>query len=164
MADAVLMAKQYCTDGNYGYLDVIFPGKHIFHVHNKKDAFTLKGGNADLRHYIPTPARRSRWFPRKPENQFLLSLFGTITVSTDKKCHTAPCIIAHLFLSLSLISFKSSFEHSHVFTSSCFLLCNMVYCLRKAHGFTPSLRSELTWLFSVAFTDKLRLDMKAGSI
>ena len=30
MIDTAPKAKQYCTDGYYGYLDVVFPGKHIF--------------------------------------------------------------------------------------------------------------------------------------
>ena len=68
MVDAALEAKRYCTDGYSGYLDVIFPGKHIFNVHNKSDTFTVEGATADLRHYIPTLARRSRCFPRKLEN------------------------------------------------------------------------------------------------
>ena len=32
MVDAALEAKRYCTDGYSGYLDVIFPGKHIFNI------------------------------------------------------------------------------------------------------------------------------------
>ena len=68
MADAAPTAERYCTDGCCGYLDVVFPGKRIFNIHNKKDTFTVEGGNADLRHYIPAPARRSRRFPRKLEN------------------------------------------------------------------------------------------------
>ena len=69
-------AECYCTDGYYGYLDVVFPGKHIFNIHNKNDTFTVEGVNADLRHYIPTLARRSRCFPRKLENlQAVLTVF-----------------------------------------------------------------------------------------
>ena len=68
MVDAASDAEVYCTDGYSGYLDVVFPGKHIFNMHNKNDTFTVEGVNADLRHYIPTLARRSRCFPRKLEN------------------------------------------------------------------------------------------------
>ena len=76
MVDTAPEAKQYCTDGYYGYLDVVFPGKHIFNVHNKKDTFTVESVNADLRHYIPTLARRSRCFPRKLGNlQSVLNVF-----------------------------------------------------------------------------------------
>ena len=76
MVDAAPEAEQYCTDGYFGYLDVVFPGKHIFNIHNKKDTFTVEGVNADLRHYIPTLARRSRGFPRKLENlQAVLTVF-----------------------------------------------------------------------------------------
>ena len=76
MVDSAPQAKKYCTDGYFGYLDVIFPGKHIFNIHNKNDTFTVEGVNADLRHYIPTLARRSRCFPRKLENlQAVLNVF-----------------------------------------------------------------------------------------
>ena len=76
MVDTAPEAKQYCTDGYYGYLDVVFPGKHIFNVHNKKDTFTVESVNADLRHYIPTLARQSRCFPRKLDNlQVVLDVF-----------------------------------------------------------------------------------------
>ena len=76
MVDAAPEAEEYCTDGYYGYLDVVFPGKHIYNIHNKNDTFTVEGVNADLRHYIPTLARRSRCFPRKMENlQAVLAVF-----------------------------------------------------------------------------------------
>ncbi len=76
MVDTASEAESYCTDGYFGYLDVVFPGKHIFNVHNKNDTFTVEGVNADLRHYIPTLARRSRCFPRKLENlQAVLAVF-----------------------------------------------------------------------------------------
>lgn len=76
MVDAAPEARTYCTDGYSGYLNVIFPGTHIFNVHNKNDTFTVEGVNADLRHYIPTLARRSRCFPRKLENlQAVLAVF-----------------------------------------------------------------------------------------
>jgi IS1 family transposase len=57
-------AEKYCTDGYFGYLDVVFPGEHIRNVHNKKDTYTVEGINADLRHYIPLLRRRSRCFAR----------------------------------------------------------------------------------------------------
>ena len=76
MVDAAPEARTYCTDGYVGYLDVIFPGKHIYNIHNKNDTFTAEGVNADLRHYVPTLARRSRCFPRKLENlQAVLAVF-----------------------------------------------------------------------------------------
>ena len=60
-------AEFYCTDGYRGYMDIVYPGKHIRNVHNKSDTFTVEGVNADLRHYIPILARRSRCFPRSLE-------------------------------------------------------------------------------------------------
>ena len=60
-------AEKYCTDGYNGYLDVVFPGKHVRNICNKKDTFTVEGINADLRHYIPLLRRRSRCFARSIE-------------------------------------------------------------------------------------------------
>ena len=60
-------AERYCTDGFLGYVDVVYPGKHIRNTRDKSDTFTVEGVNADLRHYIPILARRSRCFPRKLE-------------------------------------------------------------------------------------------------
>lgn len=70
-------ADFYCTDGYVGYMDVIYPGKHIRNVRDKSDTFTVEGVNADLRHYIPLLARRSRCFPRSIETLFaVLSVFA----------------------------------------------------------------------------------------
>ena len=60
-------AERYCTDGFLGYIDVVYPGKHIRNIRDKSDTFTVEGINADLRHYIPILARRSRCFARKLE-------------------------------------------------------------------------------------------------
>ena len=60
-------ASRYCTDGWTGYVDVVYPGQHIRNCHDKSDTFTVESVNADLRHYIPLLARRSRCFPRKLE-------------------------------------------------------------------------------------------------
>ncbi|MEY8387875.1 hypothetical protein AALC17_11360 [Oscillospiraceae bacterium 38-13] len=77
MTGAAPDVKRYCTDGCPGYLDVVFPEKHIFNVHNKHDTFTVESVNADLRYFIPTLARRSRCFPRKLENlQAALAVFA----------------------------------------------------------------------------------------
>lgn len=70
MVDSAPEATRYYTDGYSGYLDVVYPEQHIFNIHNKKDTFTVKGVNADLRHYIPILARKSRCFPRKPETLY----------------------------------------------------------------------------------------------
>lgn len=76
MVDMAPEVGVYCTDGYSGYPDVVFPGEHIYNIHNKSDTFTTEGVHADLRQYIPTPARRSRCFPRKPENlQAVLVVF-----------------------------------------------------------------------------------------
>jgi IS1 family transposase len=65
MVDDAPEAKVYCSDGYLGYVDVVYPGRHIRNIHDKKDTFTVEGVNADLRHYIPILARRSRCFARK---------------------------------------------------------------------------------------------------
>ena len=51
-----------------GYLDVVYPGKHIYNTLNKNDTFTVEGADADLHYYISTLARRSRYFSGKFEN------------------------------------------------------------------------------------------------
>ena len=67
IVDSAPEAINYCTDGWTGYVDVVYPGHHIRNTKNKNDTFTVEGVNADLRHYIPILARRSRCFPRKLE-------------------------------------------------------------------------------------------------
>jgi len=67
IADASPEAQTYRADGYSGYWDVIFSGKHIYNIHNKKDTFTVESVNADFRRYIPTLTRRSRCFPRRLE-------------------------------------------------------------------------------------------------
>ena len=67
MVDGAPPAQTYYTDGYCGYLDVIYPGRHIQNLHDKSDTHTVEGVNADLRHYIPILARRSRCFARKQE-------------------------------------------------------------------------------------------------
>jgi len=67
IVDEAPPAKKYCTDGFLGYLDVAYYGEHIRNVCDKSNTFTVEGVNADLRHYIPTLARRSRCFGRSLE-------------------------------------------------------------------------------------------------
>jgi IS1 family transposase len=67
MVDSAPDAEKYCTDGYLGYVDVVYPGRHVRNIRDKKDTFTVEGVNADLRHYIPLLARRSRCFARKLE-------------------------------------------------------------------------------------------------
>jgi IS1 family transposase len=76
IVDNAPWAKNYCTDGYFGYLDVVFPGKHIRNVRNKRDTHNIESINADLRHYIPVLARRSRCFCRKLETlQAVIEVF-----------------------------------------------------------------------------------------
>ena len=57
----------------YGRCGYVYQDKQYQYIHcirlysNKKDTFTVEGVNADLRHYIPVLARRSRCFPRSIE-------------------------------------------------------------------------------------------------
>lgn len=67
MIDSALPASIYYTDGFLGYIYVVYPGKHIRNASDKSNTFTVEGVNADLRHYIPILARRSRCFARKLE-------------------------------------------------------------------------------------------------
>ena len=64
LVDNAPEAKLYSTDGNLSYLDVIFPGKHIRNIRDKRDTHIIESINADLRHYISGLARRSRCFYR----------------------------------------------------------------------------------------------------
>ncbi len=64
IVDSAPEAESYCTDGWFGYIDVVYPGRHIRNCRDKSDTFTVEGINADLRHYIPILARRSRCFAR----------------------------------------------------------------------------------------------------
>ena len=76
IVDGAPSAKHYCTDGWFGYIDVIYPGEHIRNTHDKGDTFTVEGINADLRHYIPILARRSRCFARTLETlQAVVAVF-----------------------------------------------------------------------------------------
>ena len=69
-------AKKFCTDGYLGYVDIVYLGEHIRSIRDKKDTFTVEGINADLRHYIPLLARKSRCFARKLETlQMVLEMF-----------------------------------------------------------------------------------------
>ncbi len=71
-------ATTYCTDGYIGYLEVSYPGNHIYNTRNKNDTYTVESVNADLRHYIPLLRRRSRCFPRTQE-----TLDAVMAVFTD---------------------------------------------------------------------------------
>jgi IS1 family transposase len=74
LVDNAPPSEKYFTDGYLGYVDVVYPGKHIRNIRDKSDAYTVEGVNADLRHYIPLLARRSRCFARTIET--LLSVVG----------------------------------------------------------------------------------------
>ena len=67
IVDGAPWAKEYYTDGYTGYLDVVYPGKHIRNIRDKRDTHDIESINADLRHYIPVLARRSRCFCRRLE-------------------------------------------------------------------------------------------------
>ena len=67
MVDNAPEAAKYCSDGWLGYIDVVYPGEHVRNTRDKGDTYTVEGVNADLRHYIPILARRSRCFPRSIE-------------------------------------------------------------------------------------------------
>ena len=76
IVDGASPASVYCTDGWLGYVDVVYPGRHIRNRRDKSDTFTVEGINADLRHYIPGLARRRRCFYRSLETlRAVLKLF-----------------------------------------------------------------------------------------
>ena len=71
-------ADFYYTDGYLGYMDVIYPGKHICYVRDKKDTHNIESINADLRHYIPVLARKNRCFAQK-----IKTLYAVMAVFID---------------------------------------------------------------------------------
>ena len=76
IADSTPPAKEYYTDGNLVYLDVIFDGRHRRNAFNKRDTHTIESTNADLRHHIRGLSRRSRCFFRSSETlRAVLSVF-----------------------------------------------------------------------------------------
>lgn len=76
MIDRSPHAKKYYTDGGSSYLDVIFAGEHKRNIRNQKDAYTIEGTNADIRHYIAGLRRRSRCFFRSLETlKAVLTIF-----------------------------------------------------------------------------------------
>jgi hypothetical protein len=72
------------ADGFKGYLDVVFPGKHIRNDWDKSDTHIVESINADLRHYISGLARRNRCFYRKLET--LESVLSVFIVAYNKYC------------------------------------------------------------------------------
>lgn len=78
IVDSSPEANFYYTDGYMGYIDVVYPGRHIRNVRDKKDTHNVESINADLRHYIPVLARRSRCFSRKIE-----TLYSVVAVFID---------------------------------------------------------------------------------
>jgi IS1 family transposase len=76
MVDEAPEAQKYCTDGYIGYTDVIYPGEHVRKMRDKSDTHIVEGVNADLRHYIPLLAMRSRCFARSLETlQAVMEVF-----------------------------------------------------------------------------------------
>jgi len=65
--DSAPAAENYYSDGYIGYLDVVYPGKYIRNIHDKKDTHHIESVNADIRHFISGLARRSRCFYRSIE-------------------------------------------------------------------------------------------------
>ena len=63
------------TDGHWGYIDVIYPGKHMRNISNKNDPFTVEGVNTGLRHYIPIPVRKNRCFVKKEALYKVIDIF-----------------------------------------------------------------------------------------
>ena len=61
------------TDNYSAYESVAYFGEHVC---GKSDTFTVESVNADLRHYIPILARRSRCFARSIETlQAVMEVF-----------------------------------------------------------------------------------------
>jgi len=93
IVDGAPEADFYRTDGAHAYLDVIFPGDHVRYIRDKKDTHNVESTNADLRHYIPVLARRSRCFCRSLETlQAVIEVFVDAynAFGTAKLKHRVP--------------------------------------------------------------------------
>lgn len=89
-----------------GYMDVISPGRYIRNSRDKSDTFTVEGVNADLRHYIPLFARRSRCFPRKLETlQAVMGVFVDAYNRFGRAKHKYRLLHANGEVSFSLVDF-----------------------------------------------------------
>lgn len=51
IVDKATTAKVYCSDGDFTYKNVIFPGKHIQNNEDKRDTHGAESADADLRTY-----------------------------------------------------------------------------------------------------------------
>ena len=109
IVDNASTAERYYTDGFLGYVDIIYPGKHIRNVRDKSNTYTVEGVNADLRHYIPVLARHSRSFARK-----LDTLKAVIDVFVDayNQFGTAKHVKPVNYHSHSSILFRRVFVHT----------------------------------------------------
>ena len=79
IVDSAPWAKEYCTDGYFGYLDVVYPGKHTRNIRDKSNTHNIESINADLRHYNQSFKVRSivRSIASGYGVRFLHSCFGT---------------------------------------------------------------------------------------
>lgn len=115
IVDSSPEADVYYTDEYLGYIDVVYPGKHIRNVRDKKDTHNVESINANLRHYIPLLARRSRCFARK-----LDTLYSVVAVFVDAynrfgmEKHKFRQRFNNCCLFLLLIFFSSAFSHSYM--------------------------------------------------
>ena len=64
LIDSSPAAGTYYSDGYFMYNDLCYWGTHTV-APGKSQTYTVEGINADLRHYIPGVARRSRCFYRR---------------------------------------------------------------------------------------------------
>jgi len=75
VVDTAPQAEAYHSDGWAAYKSVNYITEHHAHL-DKSETYTVEGVNADLRHYIPGFARRSRCFYRSTETmQAVLFVF-----------------------------------------------------------------------------------------
>ena len=84
-------AYRYHTDGYVVYADVEYPGCHIRNARDRSDTYIVEGVNADLRHYIPVLARRSRCFCRSIDTlQAVISVFVDAYTTSNYKRPKQP--------------------------------------------------------------------------
>ena len=89
-----------------------------FTIQNKKNTHNVESINADLRHYIPVLARRSRYFARKIETLYavaavFISAYNRLGLAKYKNIASVNIMVNCLF-QLSIF-FNNAFSHSKFF-------------------------------------------------
>ena len=64
VVDQAPQASMYSSDGFQGYRDLVYGPAQYRSLPDKRETYSVEGGNADLRHYVARLGRKSRCFSR----------------------------------------------------------------------------------------------------